>query len=96
MSSLIGVMETATCILQVPLPASWSHEENPAYVYYLYYMHANMAVLNHFRKSRGLETFVLRPHCGEAGPIQHLVGGFLLSESINHGLLLRKVCTCSL
>lgn len=76
---------------EVPLPASWSHEENPAYVYYLYYMHANMAVLNHFRKSRGLETFVLRPHCGEAGPIQHLVGGFLLSESINHGLLLRKV-----
>ncbi|OQR69067.1 AMP deaminase 2-like [Tropilaelaps mercedesae] len=76
---------------EVPLPAAWCHDENPAYVYYLYYMHANMSVLNHFRKSRGLATFVLRPHCGEAGPIQHLVGGYLLSESINHGLLLRKV-----
>ena len=33
---------------------------------------------------------MLRPHCGEAGNIQHLIGGFLLSENISHGLLLRK------
>ena len=39
-----------------------------------------------------LHRFVLRPHCGEAGQIQHLVVGFLLAESISHGLLLRKVC----
>merc|ERR1711899_89443 len=32
-----------------------------------------------------------RPHCGEAGPVQHLVAGFMMSESISHGLLLRKV-----
>lgn len=38
-----------------------------------------------------MNTFVLRPHCGEAGPVQHLVCGFLLSENISHGLLLRKV-----
>lgn len=38
-----------------------------------------------------MNTFVLRPHCGEAGPVQHLIGGFLLSENISHGLLLRKV-----
>lgn len=38
-----------------------------------------------------MSTFVLRPHCGEAGPVQHLVCGFLMSENISHGLLLRKV-----
>lgn len=37
-----------------------------------------------------MNTFVLRPHCGEAGSVQHLIGGFLLSENISHGLLLRK------
>lgn len=75
----------------VPLPRQYTDTENPAYNYYLYYMYANMCVLNHFRKKRGLNMFVLRPHCGEAGPVQHLVGGYLLSENINHGLLLRKV-----
>lgn len=75
----------------VPLPKEYTDTENPAYNYYLYYMYANMCVLNHFRKKRGLNIFVLRPHCGEAGPVQHLVGGYLLSENINHGLLLRKV-----
>ena len=44
-----------------------------------------------FREERGFNTFVLRPHCGEAGPIQHLVAGFMMAESIAHGLLLRKV-----
>ena len=43
------------------------------------------------REERGFNTFVLRPHCGEAGPIQHLVAGFMMAESIAHGLLLRKV-----
>ncbi len=38
-----------------------------------------------------MNTFVFRPHCGEAGNIHHLVGGFLLAENISHGLLLRKV-----
>ncbi|KFM77927.1 AMP deaminase 2, partial [Stegodyphus mimosarum] len=75
----------------VTLPAQWKEEENPPYNYYLYYMYANMCVLNCFRRERKMNTFVLRPHCGEAGPVQHLVGGFLLSENISHGLLLRKV-----
>lgn len=35
--------------------------------------------------------FVLRPHCGEAGNVTHLVSGFMLAESIAHGLVLRKV-----
>jgi len=34
---------------------------------------------------------VLRPHCGEAGAVQHLVCGFMMAENISHGLLLRKV-----
>ena len=38
-----------------------------------------------------MNTFVFRPHCGEAGPVQHLICGFLLAENISHGLLLRKV-----
>lgn len=42
-------------------------------------------------RKRGFHTFVLRPHCGEAGPIHHLVSGFMVSENISHGLLLRKV-----
>lgn len=72
-------------------PDKWSDDENPPYAYYLYYMFANMTVLNHFRSARNMNTFVLRPHCGEAGPVQHLVCGYMLSENISHGLLLRKV-----
>ncbi|XP_017063720.1 AMP deaminase 2 isoform X1 [Drosophila eugracilis] len=75
----------------VPRPEEWTYEENPPYAYYIYYMYANMTVLNKFRQSRDMNTFVLRPHCGEAGPVQHLVCGFLMAENISHGLLLRKV-----
>jgi len=42
-------------------------------------------------RERGFNTFVLRPHCGEAGPVHHLVSGFMVAENISHGLLLRKV-----
>ena len=38
-----------------------------------------------------MNTFVLRPHCGEAGPASHLISAFLLAQNISHGLLLRKV-----
>ncbi|KAM9800011.1 AMP deaminase 2 isoform 1-T1 [Syngnathus typhle] len=76
--------------LDSPLPANWRDEDNPPYSYYLYYTYANMTVLNHLRRRRGFHTFVLRPHCGEAGPVHHLVSGFMLSENISHGLLLRK------
>ncbi|XP_051964800.1 AMP deaminase 2-like isoform X2 [Xyrauchen texanus] len=76
--------------LDSPKPVNWMVEDNPPYSYYLYYMYANMTVLNHLRRERNFNTFVLRPHCGEAGPIHHLVSGFMLSENISHGLLLRK------
>jgi AMP deaminase len=50
-----------------------------------------MTSLNHFRKRRGFNTFVLRPHCGEAGDSEHLSAAALCCHSISHGLLLRKV-----
>ena len=58
--------------------------------YYLYFMYVNIAVVNQIRRDRGLNTFAFRPHSGEAGSINHLVSSFMLAESINHGLLLRK------
>ncbi|XP_071841600.1 AMP deaminase 2-like isoform X1 [Apostichopus japonicus] len=73
-----------------PEPTEWTSSENPPYSYYLFYMYANLVTLNSFRRERGMNTFVLRPHCGEAGPIHHLVAAFILSENISHGLLLRK------
>ncbi|OWR46546.1 AMP deaminase 2 [Danaus plexippus plexippus] len=72
-------------------PEEWDDEENPPYAYYLYYMYANIVMLNQLRKEQGLNTFVLRPHCGEAGPPAHLCAAFLLAENISHGLILRKV-----
>ncbi|XP_018340811.1 PREDICTED: uncharacterized protein LOC108747674 isoform X8 [Trachymyrmex septentrionalis] len=72
-------------------PGEWDDVENPPYGYYQYYTYANMTVLNHFRAEQGFNTFVLRPHCGEAGPVQHLVCGYMMAENISHGLLLRKV-----
>ncbi|XP_067937860.1 AMP deaminase 2-like isoform X2 [Watersipora subatra] len=74
-----------------PFPKEWDSAENPPYSYYSWYMYANIAVLNHFRSDRGLNKLVFRPHCGEAGAAHHLLSGFLLSHSISHGLLLRKV-----
>lgn len=72
-------------------PNSWRDTENPPYNYYLYYTYVNMVILNQLRLERGMNKFVLRPHCGEAGNVQHLIGGYLLSQNISHGLLLRKV-----
>jgi len=83
--------ENAMFDSEVATPDRWTESENPPYSYYLYYMFANMTKLNHFRHMRGLNTFVFRPHCGEAGPVQHLVAAFIMCESIAHGLLLRKV-----
>ncbi|KAJ3291268.1 AMP deaminase [Borealophlyctis nickersoniae] len=74
-----------------PFPKQWSISLNPPYSYYLYYMYANMCSLNWFRKERGMNTFVLRPHAGEAGDTDHLTAAFLTAHSISHGILLRKV-----
>jgi AMP deaminase len=50
-----------------------------------------MSSLNVWRKQRGYNTFLLRPHCGEAGDTDHLAAAVLCCHSISHGLLLRKV-----
>ncbi|KAG5652267.1 hypothetical protein H0H81_005620 [Sphagnurus paluster] len=74
-----------------PYPRLWNTKQSPPYSYWIYYMYANMASLNHFRRLRGFNTFVFRPHCGEAGDTDHLTSAFLVSHSISHGILLRKV-----
>ncbi|KAK0872229.1 AMP deaminase [Friedmanniomyces endolithicus] len=74
-----------------PLPRSWNTSQNPPYSYWIYYLFANIASLNVWRKRRGFNTFVLRPHCGEAGDTDHLAAAVLTCHSISHGLLLRKV-----
>lgn len=74
-----------------PLPKDWSTKQNPPYSYWIYYLFANIASLNVWRKQRGFNTFVLRPHCGEAGDTDHLAAAVLCCHSISHGLLLRKV-----
>ncbi|KAJ3374171.1 AMP deaminase [Allomyces arbusculus] len=74
-----------------PFPKYWTMPLQPPYSYYLYYMYANMTTLNQWRKARGFNTFVLRPHAGEAGDTDHLASAFLTSQSIAHGILLRKV-----
>ncbi|KAF9516503.1 hypothetical protein BS47DRAFT_1292245 [Hydnum rufescens UP504] len=74
-----------------PYPKLWDTLQNPPYSYWLYYMYSNMASLNSWRQARGFNTFVLRPHCGEAGDTDHLTSAFLTSHSISHGILLRKV-----
>ncbi|KFA51802.1 hypothetical protein S40293_05849 [Stachybotrys chartarum IBT 40293] len=74
-----------------PVPKVWDTNQNPPYSYWIYYLFANMASLNYWRKKRGFNTFVLRPHCGEAGDSEHLAVALLCCHSISHGLLLRKV-----
>lgn len=73
-----------------PTAKEWNTLQNPPYTYWIYYLFANMAALNAFRKQRGFNTFVLRPHCGEAGDLEHLSAAALCCHSISHGLLLRK------
>ncbi|KAF1986224.1 AMP deaminase [Aulographum hederae CBS 113979] len=74
-----------------PLPKDWDSKQNPPYSYWIYYLFANIASLNVWRKQRGFNTFLLRPHCGEAGDTDHLAAAVLCCHSISHGLLLRKV-----
>ncbi|XP_062316090.1 AMP deaminase 1 isoform X1 [Osmerus eperlanus] len=73
-----------------PKPEEWDIVKNPSYTYYIYYMYANIAVLNQLRKQRGMNTFQFRPHCGEAGAVTHLLAAFMTADNISHGLNLKK------
>ncbi|XP_078490776.1 AMP deaminase 1-like [Ciona intestinalis] len=74
-----------------PTPDEWKRTSNPSYTYYLFYMYSNIARLNYLRHTRGMNTFTLRPHSGEAGHHDHLLTAFMLAENISHGLVLKKV-----
>nr|XP_061802352.1 AMP deaminase 1 isoform X1 [Nerophis lumbriciformis] len=73
-----------------PKPEEWDIAKNPSYTYYIYYMYANISVLNQLRRQRGMNTFMFRPHCGEAGAITHLLAAFMTADNISHGLNLKK------
>ena len=71
-------------------PKDWTKPTNPHYAYWIYYIYANLTSLNALRKMRGLNTFDFRPHCGEAGNIDHLACAYLLAQGISHGLVLEE------
>mmetsp|Transcript_33107 Transcript_33107/g.67625 ORF Transcript_33107/g.67625 Transcript_33107/m.67625 type:complete len:726 (+) Transcript_33107:80-2257(+) len=72
------------------LPSVWKREDNPAYCWQLYYLWANIEVLNKLRQTKGLNTFAFRPHAGETGDSMHLAATYMLCRSINHGINLDK------
>lgn len=72
------------------LPENWTAPENPPYSYWSYYIYANLYNINNLRRSRGLNTLAFRPHCGEAGSIDHLATAYLTAYSINHGIELNN------
>ena len=67
-------------------PHEWKSQRNPAYWWQLYYLWANLEVLNNLRRARGLNTIAFRPHAGETGDPMHLACTYMLCESINHGV----------
>nr|POE54339.1 amp deaminase [Quercus suber] len=71
-----------------PLPKDWTMPQCPPYSYWIYYLYANISSLNMWRRHQKLNTFVLRPHCGEAGDPNHLAVAFMCCHSISHGLVL--------
>lgn len=73
-----------------PTPGEWSQPWNPPYGYWMYYLASNILVLNKLRAERGLCTFQFRPHCGEAGDVDHLISTYLVAHEINHGIQLRQ------
>ncbi|WCJ21780.1 AMP deaminase [Euphorbia peplus] len=74
----------------MPTPDEWTNDFNPAYSYYAYYCYANLYTLNKLRESKGMPTIKFRPHCGEAGEVDHLAAAFLVCHNISHGINLRK------
>jgi AMP deaminase len=69
-------------------PADWTTSSNPSYAWQLYYIWANLQVLNRLRSARGLNTLSFRPHAGETGDPAHLAAAYILCDSINHGVVL--------
>ncbi len=74
----------------LPHPKEWTDPANPPYDYWVYYLGANLSCLNQFRRSKGMSGFTFRPHCGEAGDIDHLASAYLFAHEINHGIQLKN------
>jgi adenosine deaminase len=77
----------------IPNPVFFKEGDNPPYNYYLYFMWANISVLNRLRMSvprRGYREFSFRPHAGEAGLVDHLAGAFLLADGLSHGIVAKS------
>ncbi|XP_071738478.1 probable AMP deaminase [Rutidosis leptorrhynchoides] len=74
----------------MPTPEQWTNQFNPAFAYYVYYCYANLYTLNKLRESKGMNIIRFRPHCGEAGDVDHLAAAFLTTHNIAHGINLRK------
>jgi len=74
----------------LPLPKQWNMEENPPYSMFSYYIYANILILNKLRFYLGLSTFTYRPHAGEIGNCEDLAASFLIANSVNHGISLKK------
>ena len=70
------------------MPEDWNTNESPPYIYWIYYLYANIYSLNQLRKARGLNTFTFKPHCGESGNIDHLAASFMLADGVCHGIKL--------
>ena len=83
--------EASQLVSDMPKPHEWTSDKEPPYSYWMYYLYANIHQLNQFRASLNLNTFELRPHCGEAGDIDHLIAAYICAHQINHGILLRKL-----
>lgn len=73
-----------------PTPAQWNVPFDPSFAYWIYYISANLHTLNQLREARGLNTFSLRPHAGEAGDVDHLASTFMACQNIAHGINLRR------
>eukprot|EP00940_MAST-03C_sp_MAST-3C-sp2_P000641 g641.t1 len=72
--------------LEHATPEEFDGEESPSYAYQLYFFHANLVMLNRYRESRGMNTFQLRPHCGESGSVLHLATAYMLADGVAHGI----------
>jgi len=81
---------SAMTLKEYPPPEEWAGETNPPYTYWMFHMYANIRSLNALRRHRGMNTFVFRPHCGEAGNVSHLCSGFMLTDGICHGVQLKE------
>jgi AMP deaminase len=71
-------------------PDEWVNTKNPTYTYYLYYMYANLASINSIRERQNMNIITFRPHCGESGHVTHLAAGYLLADSMAHGIMLKN------